>query len=229
MRALIFTCFALSYCSHSLSQKTYVNVKAGNNIMDVLSTTDVFYYPHFTAGRVFFRNGSATEAKLNYNRLFDEMHFINTNGDTLALAEEMNIKQVVIDKDTFYYDDGYLKLLSSGALAKLAIKEIWTIAEGRQLGAFNTTNNSVSITSFKSYNEGGRLYDLTVNEDLVLKKVAAFYFGDNNNHFVLATRKSLFLLFPREQPSIENYLKENKTDFNKKDDLEKIVKFLQHT
>ncbi|MCW3109444.1 MAG: hypothetical protein JWQ09_3950, partial [Segetibacter sp.] len=209
-------------------KKTFAIVKAGANIMDVLSTPDVFYFPEFTSGKVLHRDRTTAEGKLNYNRLVDEMHFINSKGDTLALADEMNIEYVAIGKDTFYYDGGYLRVLSSGNLAKLAMKDIWIISETRQVGAYNTTNTSVSITSFKSYTEGGRLYDLTVNEDVVLKKAEQHYFGDANNHFVLAGKKELLMLFPKEQRRIEMYLKENKINFTKKDDLEKIVQFLDH-
>ncbi len=70
------------------------------------------------------------------------------------------------------------------------------------------------------------LYDLVVDEDIVLKKIEQFYLGDNYNHFVLANKKNLLMLFPKEQQRIEAYLKENKINFTNKDDLEKMVRFL---
>lgn len=196
--------------------------------MDVLPTADIFFYQHFTSGKVFFRDGTKSEAKLNYNRLVDEMHFIDPKGDTLALADEKNIKYIIIDNDTFYYDGGYVKVLSTGNFVKLAIKQVWMISDTRQIGAYNTTNNSVSIVSHTSYNEGGRLYDLTVNADVILKKVEQYYFGDNYNHFLIADKKNLLKLFAKEEKRIEMHLKENKINFANKDDLEKLVQFLEH-
>jgi len=229
MRVFLLLMVALIYCTGLFGQKnTVVTVKAGSNIMDVLSAADVFYYPDFTNGKVCLREGTQTGAKLNYNRLFDEMQFVGPKGDTLAVADEKNIKYIVIANDTFYYDKGYVRLISGGSLVKLVMKQVWMVAEARQIGAYNSTNNSVSVTSFTSYNEGGRLYDLTVNEDIVLKKVEAYYFGDNYNHYVLAGKKNLLLLFPKDQERIEMYLKENKIKFTNKDDLDKIVHFLEH-
>ena len=196
--------------------------------MDVLPTADVFFYQHFTSGKVFLRDGTKSEAKLNYNRLVDEMHFIDPKGDTLALADEKNIKYIIIDNDTFYYDGGYVRVLSTGNFVKIAIKQVWMISDTRQIGAYNTTNSSVSIVSHTSYNEGGRLYDLTVNADVILKKVEQYYFGDNYNHFLIADKKNLLKLFPKEEKRIEMYLKENKINFANKDDLEKLVQFLEH-
>ncbi len=158
MKAFLLFLFALIYYTELFAQKNkVVTVRAGTNIMDVLSTADVFYYPHFTSGKVFFKEGTGTDAKLNYNRLVDEMHFISTKGDTLALANENNIKYIAIGNDSFYYDHGYLTLLASGNLLKLALKQIWIIADTRKVGAYNTTNNTASITSYATMSEHGAL------------------------------------------------------------------------
>lgn len=229
MKTLLLLLFAFNYCTGMYAQKEkFVTVKEGNNIIDVLTTSEVLHYPDFINGKVIFRNGTRAEAKLNYNRIFDEIHFIDPKGDTLAIIDEMNIKHVLVGNDTFYYNSGgYLRLLSSNNLVKLAIKQVWTIANTRQIGALNSTNNSVGMTSYTSYQQGGRLYDLTVNADLVLKKVEQYYFGDNNNHFVIASKKNLQLLFPKEEEPIARYLKNNKINFSSKDDLEKVMQFLK--
>lgn len=195
--------------------------------MDVLSQADVFYYPQFTSGQVFGRGGSVATARLNYNRLVDEIHFISPKGDTLALDNEKDIKYIAVASDTFYYDGGYVRLLSTGAQVKLALRQVWVIADSKQVGAFNTTNNAVGITSYSSYNEGGRLYDLVVNEDVVLKKVEQYFLGDPYNHFVAANKKNLLSLFTKEPRRTEAYLRENKIDFAKRKDLDKVVQFLE--
>jgi hypothetical protein len=207
-------------------KKKFVTVKAGNNIMDVLPTSEVFLYPQFTSARVFLRNNSAAEAKLNYSRLVDEMHFIDQKGDTLALDNETDVKYIVAGNDTFYYDEGYVRVVTTGSFAKLAIREVWVVARTRQLGAYNSTNNSVNMLSFKSLEEGGRLYDLVVNEDVILKKEEKYFFGDNFNQFVTATKANLLMLFPKEQQRIGTYLKENKINFYDKAHLEKTVQFV---
>ena len=194
--------------------------------MDVLPTSEVFLYPEFTSAKVFLRNGSGAEAKLNYSRLVDEMHFIDPKGDTLALDNEANVKYVVAGNDTFYYDEGYLRIVTPGSFAKLAIRDTWVISETRQLGAYNSTNTSVAMLAFKSLEEGGRLYDLIVNEDVILKREEKYFFGDNFNQFVIASKANLLMLFPKEQQRIGMYVKENRINFNDKADLEKTVQFV---
>lgn len=229
MKTLLLFLFAFICCNRSIAQeRKFVIVQAGNNITDVLSPKEMFHFLNFTPGKVVRRDGSVAEGKLNYNRLVDEMHFINREGDTLSLTNEENIKYVAIGNDTFYYAAGFARLLSARNPVKLAVKQVWVISEGRLRGAYNSTNTSVSITSFTSYHQGGRLYDLTVNEEVVLKPVENYYFGDKDNNFVLAGKKELLMLFPQERSRIEMYLKENKINFKNKHDLEKVVDFLQH-
>lgn len=81
MKGLLLLLSALLVQTVLLAQKkTYVEIKAGSKIMDVLTTADVLFYPQFTDGNVFFRDGTTVGAKLNYNCLFDEIHFIDPKG-----------------------------------------------------------------------------------------------------------------------------------------------------
>lgn len=208
-------------------KKRFVTVQAGNNIMDILPASEIFLYPQFRSARVFLRNGTMTDTRLNYNRLVDEMHFIDQKSDTLALDVEKDIKYIVVGSDTFCYDEGYVRIISPGKSIKLAIRDVWVISETRQRGAYNSTNTSVGMQSFKSMEQGGRLYDLVVDEDIILKKMEKYYFGDAFNQFVVASKTNLMTLFPKEQQRIGAYLKANRINFNDQKDLEKTVQYLE--
>jgi len=230
MKALLLLLFILICCFNLPAQdSTFITVKAGNRIRDILTPSDIYYYPQFTSGKVFFRNGTKAEAKMNYSHLVDQMLFIDNKGDTLALADEITIKFIAIDKDTFYYDEGYTRLIVNNGVVKLAERQIWVVADVRKIGTHNTSTSTVAITSLSIYNDGtarAKSHDLLINEDMLIKKESQYFFGDEYNHFARATKKKLLLLFPREHLSLENYLKENKVNFDKKDDLEKLAQFL---
>lgn len=167
--------------------------------------------------------------KMNYSRLFDQMLFINHKGDTLALADEKNIKFIAIDQDTFYYDGGFMRIIVDNDFVKLAEKQVWVVADVRKIGTHNTPKNTVAITSITTYTDGtdaAKSRDLLLNEDILLRKETQYYVGNAYNHYVRAGKKRLQQLFPKEEMNIENYLKTNKVNFDKKDDLEKLVQFL---
>ena len=230
MRSLLLLFFILiGYADLSAQDSTFVTIKTGQSVKDVLTSADIYHYPQFTNGKVFLRDGSMAVGKMNYNRLYGQMLFINPVGDTLALADEKNIKFIVIDKDTFYYDGGYLRLMANGGAVKLTEKQIWALADIRKIGTHNRPTTTVAVTSFSSYTDGrdaAKSKDLIMNEDVVLRKETQYYFGDKFNLFVPASKKGLLQLFPKEQREIDNYLKETKVNFNKKEDVEKLYQFL---
>jgi hypothetical protein len=228
MKTSLFVFIALFYGTLLFSQKKKtITVRAGNNIMDVLTAAEVFYYPVFTDGAVFLRDGSKVRSKLNYSRLVDEIHFIGPAGDTLALANEETVKYVVIGSDTFQYDKGYVRLISQGRRVNVAQKRVWAISETKQLGAYNTTSSTASITSFTTYRQAGRLYDLVVNADVVLSEIEQFYLSNRNQHYLLAGKRNLLLLFPKEENAIQGYLKTNKVDFTSPEHLKKLADFIE--
>ena len=230
MRSPLLLFFILiGYADLSAQDSTFVTIKTGQSVKDVLTSADIYHYPQFTFGKVFLRDGTKAAGKMNYNRLYGQMLFINPIGDTLALADEKNIKFIVIDKDTFYYDGGYLRLMANGGVVKLTEKQIWVLADIRKIGTHNRPTTTVAVTSFSSYTDGrdaAKSKDLIMNEDVVLRKETQYYFGDKYNLFVPASKKGLLQLFPKEQQDIDNYLKENKVNFNKRDDIEKLYQFL---
>ena len=230
MKALLLLLFILTgYSGLRAQDSTLVTIKAGNKIKDVLTPADIFSYPQFTSGKVFFKDGSKAVAKLNYNRLSDQMLFIDPKGDTLELADENTIKFIAIDKDTFYYDEGYVKIIADYGAVKLAEKQIWVVADVRKVGTHNSAKSSVAITSLGTYSDEGaraKSYDLVINENTIIRKETQYFFGDANNRFVRTGKKRLLLLLPKDELSIETYLKENKVNFDKKEDLLRIVQFI---
>src|SRR4030095_10697534 len=231
MKALLLLFFILiGYTDLSAQDSTLVTIKAVNKVEDVLKPTDIYYYPQFIYSKIFFKDGTVADPYMNYNRLYDQMLFIGPKGDTLALDDEKTIDFIVNDWDIFYYDAGYMRLIVDDSIVKLAEKQIWVVADVRKIGTHNTPKNTVAITSLSSFTNGqdaAKSKDLILNEDILLRKETQYYFGDKYNHFVRASKKRLLHLFPKEELSIENYLKENKVNFDKKDDLEKIVQFLR--
>ena len=231
MKTLLLLFFILiGYRELDAQDSTFVTIKTGERVTDVLTSAEIYYYPQFSDGKVFFRNGTKGGSKMNYSRLYDQILFINPNGDTLALSDEKNIKFIVIERDTFYFGEGYMRLIADDGVTKLTEKQIWVLADIRKIGTHGRATTTVAVTSFSTYTDNrdaAKSKDLIMNEDIVLQKRTQYYFGDKYNLFVPASKKGLLQLFPKEQRSIDNYLKENKINFNKKDDIEKLYQFLR--
>lgn len=223
---LLFLIMLMSYSNGWTQDSTLISIRAGNSIKDVLAK-DIFLYPEFISGKVFFRDGTKGMAMMNYNSLTDQMLFIDPHGDSLALQDENTIKFIALDKDTFYFDEGYKRLVANNNIVKVTEKKTWELVDIRKIGSHDRPTTTFAVTSYNSVTDRfGKTHDLLLNEDLVVRKKATYYFGDRFNNFVPANKKNLLALFPKEHSILTNYLKENKVNFDNRNDLEKVAQFV---
>lgn len=223
---LLFLFMLIGHAKLWAQDSTLVTVRAGTSIKEALAA-DIFLYPQFKSGKVLFKDGTKGMALMNYNSLTDQMLFIDPKGDSLALQDENTIKLIAVDKDTFYFDEGYKRQVANNSVVKLTEKKTWELADIRKIGSHNRPSTTFAVTSYSTVTDKfGLTHDLLLSEDLVLRKKATYYFGDKYNHFVPATKKNLLLLFPKKQHNLAEYFKENKVNFEQRVDLEKLAQFL---
>ena len=221
--AFIFICLCYQ---NVLAQKTRTfKINPGEKVVDAIPKDEKYSYPEFIMGNVYFKNGQSYPAKLNYNSLFQEMQFIDRKGDTLSLADAATIKQIVINTDTFFYDKGYIKLVTDYGKIKLAGKEFIAFTDRQKLGGYGG-EISARIDTYKSIQDGTTFKELVAREILTFVKKTVFYLGNEFNHFKEANKKNLLDFYPSRSKEIKSYLKENKVNFSNEDDMKKMIRFL---
>ena len=224
MRVLLL--FVLAYCSRSHAQDSTIVIKAGTSFNESVAITDLYQYPQFVYGKVFFKSGDSGAAKLNYNKLLDEMHFIDSKGDTLSIANAATTRLIRINNDVFYYDNGYVKLIKDTSGIKLAAKQTLMVTGKNKIGAYGVASPASAINSYGTLIDQKGIYKLVPREDIILAKKTEYYFGDKYNRFLLATRKNLLGQFSKQSGTLNAYLKENNINLNSREDLEKLLHFL---
>jgi hypothetical protein len=199
-------------------------IKAGQEVYDVLSFNDIYQYPSFKQGSVLFLDGRTSTAKLNYNYLNGEMDFISPSGDTLSLADGETIKFITIDRDTFYFEQGYVQLVAAYKTKKLAVKQQLALATTKKLGAYDQPTHSGAVT-YGSYSDGTAIRKLVVKEDVELVLRSTYYVGDRQE-FYLANKKNILNLYPKKERELSAFLNEHKIKFSKEEDLKKLFTYL---
>lgn len=226
MRVLFL--FVLAYCFRSHAQDSTIVIKAGTSVNESVSITDLYLYPQFVYGKLFFKPGDSAMARFNYNRLLDEMQFIDFKGDTLSIANAGTIRLIRLNNDVFYYNDndGYVKLIKDTNGIKLAAKETLRVSGKTKIGAYGMANPTSAIDSYGKLIDQRGSYNLVPREDITLSKKTDYYFGDKYNRFVWATRKNLLRHFSEQSGALNAYLKENNINLSSREDLEKLLQFL---
>lgn len=225
MKKLFFICSILCISAALSAQKGKAfTVPAGSSVEACIPTADRYRYAEFTLGKVLFKDGKKTDAKLNYNFLAKEMEYLQEK-DTLAIANENEILQIVVAGDTFLIDKGYLELIFSGKVM-VATKQYYNLKEVQKKDSYGTAGSSSATDSYSSIQANGKTYSLITNEDRVYQKMSEYYIANGPGGFVPFTKKKVMQLFPQEKDAIQDYLKSNKINFDSRDDLLRFAGYL---
>jgi hypothetical protein len=220
--AFIFLCAAMGVNA----QRTVFTINPGEKIESVVPDSVSYLYPSFKNGTVYFKDGRPVNTRLNYNSLFEEVMFITPGGDTMALANGAVTKYVVVETDTFYFDNFFLRSVGTYGNLKLASKQLFVIMDVNSIGAMG--NNAPSaVTTVRTLLTRGESKQLTRQEVLKIRKETQFYLGDRFNHYKIVNRKNLMDFFPGKSKKVREYLRDNAIEYSSKDDLDKLITFLQ--
>ena len=207
-----------------------VEVAGGDVLNNVVDKKLQYAFDDFTEGAVLHNNGNLSRAKLNYSYLVNEMQYIDSpTGDTLALMPSSDIMIISISGRKFIpRNKEYVELLSEG-LISLGVKRTNKLLSTGAKGAYGTSTNTSAITSMNhiSTNMGGD-QSLSVLKNMQISLDSHYYLieiGSNKFTFV-ANRKSFLKAYPKDKATlIEQYVNENKIDFEKEEDLIKLTSY----
>jgi hypothetical protein len=200
-------------------------VKAGTKVLDYFPVGERYLYPEFKEGQIIFKNGSINKARLNYNFVLGEIVF-NQGKDTLAINRKKELRECIVDQDTFLYDNGFMKLIHSGNV-RVGFKQYVKFKDVLKKGAMGTTARGASIDSYNSMTAIGNLYDLVPDEDIELQKMKEYFISYSFSSFVQFRKKFVLDLFPQHTDEIKSYLKSYKVDYDSEKDLMRLADYLQ--
>lgn len=220
--SFILTCLLISNLSIFAQTKKTYKIKAGQELSEVLNFNDIYKYPSFKQSIVLFLNGNEGNGLLNYNFLKGEIEFITATGDTVSLDDERTIKKIWIDKDTFYFDKGYMNVIAAYGTKKLAKKQLLTVVDKKNLGAFDFPV-SAGTENYSMY----RNVKLKAKADITMMLENYYYLGDRQSFYPL-NKKNLLKLYKKKESAVTKFLNDQSIDFSKEDDLRKLFNYLKN-
>lgn len=205
-------------------QESYT-IKPGENILEIVQLKNLFQYPAFTDGTVIFRDGRTVKSRLNYNYFNAQIQFIDGKGDTLTLADENTIKYVIIAKDSFCYDGGYIQMIHQAETVTLGKKVYFKDFEQKK-GTYGLSSGTSSAINASSIVVDSKAFNFNTEHELTLVKNTDYVVG-NKNEFLIADKKNLARLFPKHKKTIAEYLDNTTINFKREEDLMKLSAFLK--
>lgn len=222
----VITIILLSVNSLSAQNGKKFTVLAGLKVEDCIPFEERFRFPEFTTGTVIFKNGSKIEEKLNYNLLVKEMEYLQGK-DTLAIANENDIQQIIISGKVFIVNKGYLEIIYNGKLS-VGMKQYYKLMDVRKKDPYGDIGSGAATDTYGSLHTESQYYKLSANQDRIFQKVSEYYLCIPAGNCVLFTKQKAKQLYPQKKKSIDVYLKSNKVNFNSGEDLIRFAGYLEN-
>jgi hypothetical protein len=227
MRILLLTTgIVLLICFGVKAQtvKTYYVINTWEVPVKVIPQADQIRYPEFRDGIIYYTNGKTKTGKFNYSVLYGEMHYLQSDVDTLVLQQDQTIKKVVIGEDEYYslYGQGYVEVLSNYDQIKLARKQIMKIIlwGGHPVKGYSYDNTYLG--NHLTYKE---IYNRKTQGLMKVVREVSYVFIDQNQRFYKAKQSVLLKLFPGQRKDIYRYSKTFDIDYKQPEDLKEIIEF----
>lgn len=201
-----------------------VIVPAGKRVAECFPPESRYLYPGFKQGQVNLHNGNHNSARLNYNFLLGEMEFIRER-DTLTIINKKDIHSIIIDKDTFLLENGYIRLVGSGPV-RVGLKQNISLKDILRKGAMGTINRTSAVDTYNTVPLDGRIYDIVPNEDWVFRKTEEYLFSVGSGEFLPFSKRNVLKIFPGQKKIIEEFMRSEKISFDSRDDLLKLAVYL---
>ena len=223
--SLTLLCLIAS-CVDVVAQKQ-IRVKADANITSAIPVADRYRYPQFMTGTVVYRNGVSGAGQLNYNRLLGEMQFIDSKGDTLALADEQNVAHVTIGPNRFYINPGKgcPEVIAEHGPIKLAKQVVLKSMRTEKKVAYGQSSGASSVATVQPYSNNSSVHRIGATGDQVVQEDIAYFIVDQNDRYYMMNKTGIFKVFPKHKRAIETFLKENPIQFTEEADLKKLIQF----
>jgi len=221
-KILILILIFFLYQSFIFSQENF-NKRFTNNSLFLLNS--------FKKGTVFFKSGSKSEGKFNYNVVYDKICFIKNN-QIYNISNHTEIDSVIFDDLTFYcFNEKNYELIASGKIDILLYRKANLSSEESE-GAYGTSSNTASVSKKTSLYTGKGVYggeniNLQNQSDSEISIINKYYFQFNDK-LNPANKYQIYKYYKKNKSEIKQFIKKNNIDFQNISDLKSLVEFLEH-
>lgn len=218
-----FLAFMLLSLQSAIAQES--NTLRTNQLKNTLPG---FLNQKYEVGSVYFKDGSVVNALLNFNRLTNQVYFISKNNETMVLANPEKVYMVSIAKDTLFIDGTivFRKISEYGAAPNLFARQEIKYVGKENVGPYGSYSEVSTVNAASTYSTDDQITKyLNLDENSLYKVTNFYYLNDGANNFYPVKKKHLKKIFPQHEKEINDFIKTEKIDLDKKDDLMKLLQY----
>lgn len=183
-----------------------------------------YIFPSFTRGKILLKSGITKEVMINYNSLTEEMIF-EANGTKLALANPEYVDTIYISGKKFITAGAtYYEVLESLRIP-LLVRHLCTLLPPGKDSGFGGSSETSSIKTTSTMYASGRVYEMKLPEGYKIKPYMEYDLKIDNNYKRIYNTNTVIKCFQGKKEAIKEFVKKNKTDFKKEEDVRSLIVF----
>jgi hypothetical protein len=222
MKPLLLSALLILSINSAFSQ-TVTETKraqAGENVSQFVSENGVYRFPKFATGIYITKEGKVGPMTCNYNLVIGEMQYMNGN-DTVSISNPLDFDLFKVNDVVFYFRDGYKEIVQDYGTYKLGMGiEINVTTEN--IAAYGSAAGASKVSTLSHFDRTV-VTELKSKVNSLITKKTTYYILDKDKLAEPATKKNFTKIF--SNVPVADFLRRNSINFNKVDDLKKLLKF----
>lgn len=200
---------------------TSVCINAQTDTSNVLSQ---YLFKDFSTGVVQFRNGTVTDAPMNYNTISGKMVFEKA-GKFLVLTNTETIDTVFLQNRRFIpYDEVFLEVIIESPIPLFIMYKGELMSPGKAAG-YGGTSQTTSSTSYSTVFTDSKSYNINLPEGYSVDKSTVNWVLVNGKMEKFLNEKQFVRIFKNKEADLHKFIRENRINFENKNDLLKLLYF----
>lgn len=207
----------------------------GSLCLEAMAQTDNplphFMFPGFTKGVTRMKDGKTITSDLNYN-MVDEILVTELNGTYRYAKDNSNIDTVYLsNKKLVPYGKIFYEVLVSGPVSLFLQNKSYFAPKGSNVG-YGAKSQSVGATEFErmELNPGNNsnqwnVVNIDLPENMEVRPASVYWIRKNGAYEKFANEKQFLKIFPDQQEKLKTFIKQDKINFKKHEDLIRLVKY----
>jgi hypothetical protein len=183
-----------------------------------------YVFPDFFTGSVLLKSGNQNDIRLNYNTITEEMIFEN-QGKYLAISNLESIDTVyILNRKFIPVEKKFYEILVNMDIP-LFVRYLSSVTPPGKPTAYGGTSQTSSSTSVNKLYLSGNTYDMELPDDYKVTTSEIFFIFHKGQYNRINSVNQLIKLIPEKKTQIKEFVKENKTDFKKQEDLITLIRY----
>jgi len=186
-----------------------------------------FQFPKFENATIFYKNGTTTVEKVNYNLIDPGLYFIDKKDDQIKVVGSIEIIGYILIGERKYLIDteGLKEILDTTPVIYVQIKAK-TKTKARTIG-YGGSDGVASVTTYSEYKSGGQMSILQNNTYEISKLYKIYWIEKNNKRKIVTNFKQFQKIYSNKKAKVSEYIETNKVNFEDVNQFVDLVKFAE--